>query len=160
MSKAKNAISKRGRLRESAHERRMTAARRRNNFVELFVSGFSYAAIAEQVGMTANAVRHIVNKEIAERRLDAPEQHVHLQVERLNMGIRTIQARLSQNDLGAVDRLLKVIAQLDRYHLPAQTPAPVPAALPAPSPAPLALTHAPEAPLEPQACAENSHSRA
>ena len=137
----------------------MNAARRRNGFVELLVSGFSYSSIAEQFGMTANAVRHIVNKEIAERRLDAPEHHVRLQVERLNKALMAIDAVLARNDLRAVDRLIKVVAQLDRYHLraPETVAAPCSPAIAAPA-APLALTHAGAALAESPTCAENSHS--
>ena len=160
MPEANIVKSKREELRDAARARRLEAARRRNAFVELIVTGFSYAEVAEQFQMTANAVRHIVNKEIARRRLDAPEHYVRLQVARLNKGMMVVEKGLARDNLGAVDRLLKVVAHLDRYHLgaPSRAPAPPARAIAAPAPAPLALTHAapPMAPID--ACAEKTHS--
>jgi hypothetical protein len=67
-----------------------------------------------------------------------------LQVLRLTKAMRVVDLNLDNGDLKAVEPLLKVIAQLDKYHalsLAAPAPAPAPLALPRP---PLALA-APDA---------------
>ena len=126
----------------------MAKAERHSQMVELVVGGYSYEAVAGHFGMTANAARLIVNRRIAANRLDEPDIHLKKQVARLHRALRTIDSRLDHNDLNAVDKMLKVIVQLDRYHVlaapPAQSPAP---ALAPPAPR-LALTHAPAASLE------------
>ena len=84
---------------------------------------------------------------VARRRLDAGAHYVHLQVMRLTKALRVVDLNLDNGDLKAVAPMLKVVAQLDKYHalsLPAPgaaspppllTPARPPLALSAPEPA-------------------------
>ena len=85
-------------------------------------------------------------KAIAERRLDGGADYVHLQVLRLTKAMRVVDLNLDEGDLKAVAPMLKIIAQLDKYHalnLPAPATPPAPPRLAAARP-PLALA-APEA---------------
>ena len=81
---------------------------------------------------------------IAEQRLDAPEKYIHLQVARLNIALEEVVTAVKRSDIKAVEPLMKLVAQLDRYH---GLTGPMPLAPPAlplslPPPPPLALTHA------------------
>src|SRR5208337_4039595 len=79
-----------------------------------------------------------VDRALAERRLDAPDRYVHLQVARLMKALRLADAALDSGDLKAIGPLVKVVNALDRYHglaaLSSQPPAPT--AVPCPPPAP------------------------
>jgi DNA-binding CsgD family transcriptional regulator len=135
-------LSARARMRAAAAEQREERARLRSEILELVVSGYTYEAIAEKLGLSVKSVRRATAKAIEKRRLDCGAHYVHLQVLRLTKAMRVVDLNLEKGDLKAVEPLLKVIAQLDKYHaLSAPAPAPPPLALGRPA---LALA-APEA---------------
>jgi hypothetical protein len=53
---------------------------------------------------------------IDERRLDAPERYIHLQVDRLTRALRAADGRVERGDMKAVAPLIKLIGALDRCH--------------------------------------------
>ena len=135
-------LSARARMRAAARERREARARERGDILDLVVSGYTYEAIADSLKLSVKTVRRATAKAIEQRRLDCGAHYVHLQVLRLTKAMRVVDLNLDKGDLRAVEPLLKVIAQLDKYHaLSRPAPAPPPLALAAP---PLALA-APEA---------------
>jgi hypothetical protein len=137
-------LSVRARMRAPARERRQVRARERSDILDLVVSGYTYEAIADSLKLSVKSVRRAAEKAIEQRRLDGGAHYVHLQVLRLTKAMRVVDLNLDNGDLKAVEPLLKVIAQLDKYHalsLAAPAPAPAPLALPRP---PLALA-APDA---------------
>jgi len=144
--------SGRARARQLARARRRAATQRRNGFFELMIAGFSHEHIAERFNTTPGAVRRIIDRQVEMRRLAAPDSYVHVQVARLNSALRGLDSGVSRGDVQSVDRLVTIVARLDRYHglaAPALRPlAPQRrlaqerrGALPAP---PRALTHQPE----------------
>jgi len=139
-------LSERARTRAAARERRVARARERGDILELLVSGYAYETIAERLKLSVKSVRRAAAKAIEQRQLDGGAHYVHLQVLRLTKAMRVVDLNLEAGDLRAVAPLLKVIAQLDKYHAlslpgPAPASAPPPPALPRP---PLALA-APDA---------------
>jgi hypothetical protein len=139
-------LSARARLRAAARERREARARERGDILDLVVSGYTYEAIAERLKLSVKSVRRAAAKAIEQRHLDGGAHYVQLQVLRLTKAMRVVDLNLENGDLKAVEPMLKVIAQLDKYHAlslpaPGATPAPPPPALPRP---PLALA-APDA---------------
>jgi DNA-binding CsgD family transcriptional regulator len=128
--------SARARMREAARERREERARRRKDVLDLVVSGYAYETIADKLKLSVKTVRRATERAVEKRRLDSGAHYVHLQVMRLTKAMRVVDLNLENGDLKAVEPLLKVIAQLDKYHgLTWAAPAP-PLALAAP---PLAL---------------------
>ena len=84
-------------------------------------------------------MRRATAKAIEQRQLDGGAHYVHVQALRLTKALRVVDLNLEEGDLKAVGPLLKVIAQLDKYHAlaaPALATAPLPLAPPRP---PLAL---------------------
>ena len=78
--------------------------------------------------------RRATERAVERRRLDAGAHYVYLQVMRLTKALRVVDLNLERGDLKAVEPMLKVMAQLDKYHAPsAPAPAPPPLALAAPS---------------------------
>ena len=134
--------SARARMREAARERREERARLRSDILDLVVSGYAYETIADKLKLSVKTVRRTTAGAIEKRRVDSGAHYVHLQVLQLTKAMRVVDLNLEKGDLKAVEPLLKVIAQLDKYHaLSGPAPAPPPLALAA---RPLALA-APEA---------------
>ncbi len=97
-------------------ERRMRRAEWRQSCFELVSAGHSYAEVAKLLMVSERTVRRDVARAIDERRLDAPERYIHLQVDRLTRALRTADGRVERGDMKAVIPLIKLIGALDRYH--------------------------------------------
>ncbi len=114
------------------------------NAFQALAAGWSVSQIADARKVSVRTIQREIERAVAERRLDAPDRFVHLQVARLTKALRVADIRLDRGELAAVAPLVKVVAALDRYHRPIDAPDPVhapPANLLLPAP-PLALTHA------------------
>ena len=109
-------LSARARMRAAAQKRRQARARERGEILDLVVSGYTYEAIADSLKLSVKSVRRAVAKAIEQRQLDGGAHYVHLQVLRLTKAMRVVDLNLEEGDLKAVEPMLKVIAQLDRYH--------------------------------------------
>jgi vacuolar-type H+-ATPase subunit H len=99
-------------LREARRER---AARKDRIFGKL-VRGMPHNAIARQENCSVRAVRQIVARELANRRIDPAGDFAKLQIARLNDALMAANAKMLEGDMAGVDRLVKVVAELDRYH--------------------------------------------
>ena len=113
----------------------------RQSCFELISAGHSYAEVAKALLVSERTVRRDVARVIDERRLDAPERYIHMQVDRLRRALRTADGQVERGDMKAVAPLIKLIGALDRYHgLDARyRHEPRLAALPPAAAAPLAL---------------------
>ncbi len=143
MSNEALTLSQRAEAREASKARRAKAAREREAFFDLLVSGYSHAQIAARTGVSVARVRRAVGQAIAQRRLDGPERYVHLQIARLTKALRVADEAIDEGKVSAVDPYLRVVAAMDRYHGLVAAP-PTPSASCAPRIAreiPLALTH-------------------
>ena len=143
----------RARPRPPATTRRRKRIERREAYFDLLASGYSYRQIAEAMKVTPLSVRRAVDRAIAERRLDAPDRYVHLQVARLSKALRAADVQIEEGDLKAVAPFVRVVAELDRYHglgvkYQRRVDAPALAALAGDARPPLALAHAPLGPSE------------
>ncbi|MGO9418474.1 helix-turn-helix domain-containing protein [Roseiarcus sp.] len=138
-------LAERATSRSAARKRREAKAALRQVIFEALAAGWSVEQIAELRKVSPRTIRREVDRALAERRLDAPDRYVHLQVARLMKALRLADAALDSGDLKAIGPLVKVVNALDRYHglaaLSSQPPAPT--AVPCPPPAPpLQLTRA------------------
>ena len=97
-------------------ERRIRRNEWRQSCFELVSAGHSYAEVAKRLMVSERTVRRDVARVIDERRLDAPERYIHMQVDRLTRAMRTADERVGRGDLKAVAPLIKLIGALDRYH--------------------------------------------
>ena len=144
MSGPSESSSGRSDTRAKRRARREMRAGCREVYFELLAAGHSLQTIAKMHKVSVDVVRRAVDRAIAERRLDAPERFVHLQVARLNKALQVADHFLTRADHRAVGPYLKVVAELDRYHGLAvqyrRLAAPAGLAEPRPSPPPFALT--------------------
>jgi transposase-like protein len=84
--------------------------------IDLLNRGVSVAEIAARLGVTEKRMRAIVREILARRRPEAPEDFVALQISRLNEALLVAYSAMSGQNLRAVDRVVKIVRELDRYH--------------------------------------------
>ena len=139
------------------------AARRRKGerareIVGLLNRGVSIAEIAGREGVSEKGMRKYVRALLARRAPEPPEEFLALQVSRLNEALLVAYGAMSGANLQAVDRVVKIVRELDRYHgfaIAADARAtPRPPRFAPPSQAPLALA-APRARTEPNGAASD-----
>jgi DNA-binding CsgD family transcriptional regulator len=120
---------------------RQKRAEREARIVSLLNRGVSVAEIADRDGVSERAMRKRIRTLLARRAPAPPAEFLALQVSRLNEALFVASGAMSAMNLEAVDRVVKIVRELDRYHgLAAVEPAaPRPLRLPPPSAAPLAL---------------------
>jgi hypothetical protein len=119
---------------------RRASAERKLRILERLTAGVSVAHIARTEKLTIRRVRQIIGEMLARREVDPPAGFVQLQIARLSDAMSVAHTMMMEGDLQAMDRVVKIVGELDRYHgfghaEIAPTPAPAqPAALAAPAP--------------------------
>lgn len=89
--------------------------RRRLIFARL-QEGWTYDEIAETEGLTRERIRQIVVETLERRAVDPARDHTLLQIARLDAALRLAAEKVAAGELRAVDRLVRVLDRLDRYH--------------------------------------------
>lgn len=92
------------------------SAELRLRIMEKLVAGLSVARIAQFEKLTVRRVRQIVAETLAKRETDPPAGYVQLQIARLNEAMMVAHSMTMNGDLGAMDRLIRLTSELDRYH--------------------------------------------
>jgi len=127
---------------------------RESRIVSLLNRGVSVAEIAAREGLSLSRMRRLVQAILAKRLPQPPAEFLALQVSRLNEALLVSYSAMHNPAIGtnfdAVDRVVKIVRELDRYHgfSLRETPRPeaVPLRLPPPAQDPIALA-APAAPI-------------
>jgi hypothetical protein len=78
--------------------------------------GVSVREIAVKLGVTEKRMRAIVKEVLAAHMPGPPEEFVALQISRLNEALLVAYSAMSGTNLKAVDRVVKIARELDRYH--------------------------------------------
>ena len=84
--------------------------------LERLTAGASVAAVACAEGLTPRRVRQIIAEALASRDVDPPAGFVPLQIGRLGDAMRVAHAKMMAGDLQAMDRVVTIVGELDRYH--------------------------------------------
>lgn len=104
---------------------RSTVARRRargkkadreRQIVNLLNSGISVAEIAQSQGVTHRRMRMIVAEILARRAPQPPAEFLAVQISRLSEALLVSYSAMGGGNLEAVDRVVKIVRELDRYH--------------------------------------------
>jgi DNA-binding CsgD family transcriptional regulator len=126
---------------------RRNRAEREARIVSLLNRGVAIAEIAAREGLSPKRMRNLVREILARRMPQPPAEFLALQVSRLNEALLVSYSAMQNCESGAnfeaVDRVVKIVRELDRYHgfAPRGEPtrAPEILRLAAPSQTPLAL---------------------
>lgn len=91
-------------------------AERDARIVRSLAKGMTTVDIAKREGLSARRVRELT-AEIFSRRRDAPPRSfLELQITRLHEAMIVSYAAMGGGNLKAVDRVIKIVRELDRYH--------------------------------------------
>ena len=103
---------------------RRRTADQRLRIQERLTMGLTVAHIARVEQLTVRRVRQIIAEMLASREIDPPAGFVQLQIARLSEAMIVARTMMMQGNLQAMDRLIKLTSELDRYHgfAPAQIP--------------------------------------
>ena len=99
---------------------RNAKADRERQIMALLNRGLSVAEIASRSGVSIKHMRNLVRKILAERMPQPPAEYLALQVSRLNEALLVSYSAMHNSATGtnfeAVDRVVRIVRELDRYH--------------------------------------------
>ncbi len=101
---------------EARRAARIAKAQRERRIVDLMNRGVSVAEIAAREEVTEKRMRALVSEILARRMPEPPAEFLALQVNRLNEALLVAFSAMSGANLQAVDRVVKIVRELDRYH--------------------------------------------
>jgi hypothetical protein len=104
---------------ERSRRRRATKrelAKRDLRFIEKLAAGATIEEIAASEGISAKWARERKRAILADRAIDPPHEFIQLQIRRLNEAMLFAYGAMSIGNLKAIDQVIKVVRELDRYH--------------------------------------------
>jgi hypothetical protein len=106
----------RDRSAEARRAARQAKASRERRIITSLNRGVSVAVIAEWEDVSEKRMRALVRDILARRMPEPPAQFLAMQVSRLNEALRVSFDAMSGANFQAVDRVVKIVRELDRYH--------------------------------------------
>src|SRR3984957_11787853 len=85
-------------------------------FIEKLAAGATIEEIAASEGISIKWARERKAALLASRVIDTPHEFIKLQIRRLSEAMLVSYSAMSNGDLRAVDKVIKVARELDRYH--------------------------------------------
>jgi hypothetical protein len=133
--------------RDRSIQARQAEADRERQIVGLLNRGISVPEIASRSGVSVQHMRKLVRKILAERAPQPPAEFLALQVSRLSEALLLSYGAMHNSVTGtnfeAVDRVVRIVRELDRYHGFAPVPRPreeaQPLRLPPPAESPIEI---------------------
>ena len=101
---------------EARRAARQAKASREQRIIESLNRGVSVAAIAEREDVGENHIRALVRDILARRMPEPRAQFLESQVNRLEEALHASFGAMSRSNLQAVDRVIKIVREFDRYH--------------------------------------------
>jgi DNA-binding CsgD family transcriptional regulator len=95
---------------------RQAKASREKRIIDCLNRGVSVVEIAERENVSEKRMRALVRDVLARRMPEPPAQFLAMQVNRLNEALRLSFGAMSGANLQAVDRVVRIVRELDRYH--------------------------------------------
>ena len=100
----------------NARAARLAKFRREQLIVDYLNRGVSVAEIAARLNVGEKRMRENIREILARRMPAPPEEFVAIQVSRLNEALLVAYGAMASADLKAVDRVVRIVRELDRYH--------------------------------------------
>ena len=101
---------------EARRAKRVEKAHRERRIVDLLNDGVSVAEIAAREGVTEKRMRAVVREILGRRMPQAPADYAALQASRLDEALLVAMSAMSGTDLRAVECVVKILREMDRYH--------------------------------------------
>src|SRR5271169_5610898 len=95
---------------------RRKTADQRLRIQERLAMGLTVAHVARVEQLTVRRVRQIIAETLASREIDPPAGFVQFQIARLSEAMIVARTMMMQGNLRAMDRLIRLTSELDRYH--------------------------------------------
>ncbi len=95
---------------------RLAKFKREQRIVEYLNRGVAVVEIAAQVGLSEKRMHAVIGEILARRMPHPPKQFVAIQASRLNEALLVAYSAMSMTNLKAVDQVVKIVRELDRYH--------------------------------------------
>ena len=89
---------------------------REQRIIAMLNAGVSVAEIASREDVTIKRMRALVQEYLVRRMPQPPAEFLAVQVNRLNEALLVSYSAMSGANLQAVDRVVKIVRELDRYH--------------------------------------------
>jgi hypothetical protein len=97
-------------------ETRREKAERKLRVFNLLKAGVPVAQIALQEGLSTRRVRELIQQTLDRREIDPPAGFVQLQVGRLSDAMMVAHSAMMEGNMQALDRFVRIVGELDRYH--------------------------------------------
>jgi hypothetical protein len=114
MTKSTNAQA--GTRSKRARATKRELAQRDLRLIEKLAAGVTIEEIAASEGISRNWARERKAAILAERAIDRPHEFIQLQIRRLNEAMLVAYSSMTSGNVKAVDQVIKVVRELDRYH--------------------------------------------
>ncbi len=98
-----------------ARAARLKRFKREQLVVDCLDRGVSVARIAAEIGVGEKRMRAVIRDMLSRRMPRPPEEFVAIQVSRLNEALLIAFSAMSPANLRAVDQVVKIVRELDRY---------------------------------------------
>jgi hypothetical protein len=98
-----------------ARAARLRKFKREQRIVDYLNRGVSVAEIAARIGVGEKRLRAMIREILARRMPHPPEEFVAIQMSRLNEALLVAFSAMSTTNLKAVDQVVKIVRELDRY---------------------------------------------
>jgi hypothetical protein len=108
--------ARRDRSAGARREARLKRASREKRIIALLNSGMSVAELAAGERVTLRRMQILVRDILARRAPHPPAEYLALQVNRLNEAMIVSYAAMACGNLKAVDRVVRIVSEMDRYH--------------------------------------------
>lgn len=102
--------------RRTAGEARLAKFEREKLIVDYLNRGVSIPEIAAQMNVGEKHLRALIREILARRMPAPPAEFLAMQVSRLNEALLVAYSAMGGMNLKAVDRVVKIVRELDRYH--------------------------------------------
>src|SRR5208283_1847991 len=99
-----------------ARAARLAKFKREQTIVDFLNRGVSVAEIAVKIDVGEKRMRAVIREILARRTPEAPEEFAAIQISRLNEALLVAFSAMTNMNLKAVDRVIRIVRELDRYH--------------------------------------------
>ena len=123
-------------------------AQRDLKLVEQLAAGVTIEEISANQGISLKWAKERKAAVLARRAIDPPHEFMQLQIRRLSEAMLVAYSSMSIGNVKAVDQVIRIVRELDRYH--GFGPYPAPRRFAAPAAPPLALPEPPPALAAPE----------